>query len=110
MDQTPNQNSKPRPGGQSTRKPRSTRYSSSITSISESNVWLIGFSLAVIAILFSQEISDYIHANDQNYVLKQYSSQRAPNVSAWKVVSMPERGGGYGVKATRQILPGQSTS
>jgi len=107
MDQTPNQNSKPRPGGQSTRKPRSTRYSSSITSISESNVWLIGFSLAVIAILFSQEISDYIHANDQNYVLKQYSSQRAPNVSAWKVVSMPERGGGYGVKATRQILPGE---
>lgn len=107
MDQTPEQNPKPRRGGQSTRKPRSTRYSSTITSVSESNVWLIGFCLAVIAILFSQEISDYIHANDQNYVLKQYSSQRAPNVSAWKVVPMPERGGGYGVKATRRILPGE---
>ncbi|KAH9469409.1 hypothetical protein Pst134EA_009923 [Puccinia striiformis f. sp. tritici] len=64
-------------------------------------------SAAVIAILFSQEISDYIYANDENYLLKQYSSQRAPNVSAWIVVPMPERGGGYGVIATRQILPGE---
>jgi hypothetical protein len=68
---------------------------------------LIGFSFAVIAILFSQEISDYIHSNDQNHILKQYSSLRAPNVSAWKVVPMSNRGGGYGVIATRQILPGQ---
>jgi hypothetical protein len=77
--------------------------------MAESNLWLVAFSLAVIAILFSQEISDYIYANDENYLLKQYSSQRTPNVSAWKVVPMSARGGGYGVIATRQILPGQHT-
>ncbi|PLW07876.1 hypothetical protein PCANC_04800 [Puccinia coronata f. sp. avenae] len=100
-------NHQPRPSRDSTSKTRPTKYSSTIRSMSESNLWLVAFSLAVIAILFSQEISDYIYANDENYLLKQYSSQRTPNVSAWKVVPMSARGGGYGVIATRQILPGE---
>ncbi|KAA1114025.1 hypothetical protein PGTUg99_007386 [Puccinia graminis f. sp. tritici] len=106
VNQAPKHHQRPR-SRVSTSQPRSASYSSSIRSISESRGWLIGFSFAVIAILFSQEISDYIHSNDQNHILKQYSSQRAPNVSAWKVVPMSNRGGGYGVIATRQILPGE---
>lgn len=88
-------------------RPRPTPYSSSLTSISNSNLGLVCFCLAVIAILFSQEFSDYIHANDQNHILRQFSSQRTPNISAWAVVPMPSRGGGYGVVATRRILPGE---
>ncbi|MBW0486540.1 hypothetical protein O181_026255 [Austropuccinia psidii MF-1] len=79
----------------------------SIDLSSDSNLWLICFSLAIIAILFSQEISDYIYANDEAHILKHQSSLRTPNISAWSVVPMSSRGGGYGVIANRDIHPGE---
>lgn len=88
-------------------RPHLPRHSSSLRNLANSNVWLTCFGVAVIAILFSQEIFDFIYSNDQDHILKQYSSQRHPNISAWKVIGMPSRGGGYGIVATRRILAGE---
>ncbi|CAH7672815.1 hypothetical protein BY996DRAFT_8457966 [Phakopsora pachyrhizi] len=74
---------------------------------SDSNLWYIAFTLATIAILFSQEISDYIYANNESRILKHRSAQRNPDITAWAVVPMKSRGGGYGVIAERDILPGE---
>lgn len=73
----------------------------------ESNAWYIGFILSFLVILFSKEISNIYHSNNEDYQLLKRSMNSTPNLSSWKVTKLDHRGGGYGLIATRQILPGE---
>ncbi|KAG0143817.1 hypothetical protein CROQUDRAFT_660797 [Cronartium quercuum f. sp. fusiforme G11] len=86
---------------------KKTTINAQSESLSDSNLYFYGFLLAFLAILFYPQITDYLYANDELYILAQQSAQRMPNISAWHVVEMENRGGGYGVRATRQISPGE---
>ncbi|KAH9819450.1 hypothetical protein DFH28DRAFT_25302 [Melampsora americana] len=84
---------------------KKSKHSNQNQSFIESNAWLIGFIISFFIILFSKEILNIYQSNNEDYQLLQRSKHSTPNLSSWKVIKLDHRG--YGLIATRQILPGE---
>ncbi|EGG04480.1 uncharacterized protein MELLADRAFT_108480 [Melampsora larici-populina 98AG31] len=104
---TKSKSNKPTPPKLNTNLKRKSSIKNRNEKFVESNAWTIGFIISFFVILFSKEISNIYNANNEDYQLLKTSMNSTPKLSSWKITKLDHQDRGYGLIATRQILPGE---